>query len=302
MDFDLLNKADAALEINNDEAVIIVAGPTGSGKSALAIEWANRHRGVIINADSMQLYQDLRLLTARPSLAEETMAPHALYGTVPHDQTCSALWWREQAITAIADARRHGLLPIVTGGTGFYLDALMNGLSPIPDVSTEIRQQAEDLLADIGSPGLYELLRAVDPVMAERLKPGDRQRVARAWGVHRATGKSLAQWQALPREGAPAGMVFHCRVLMPPRAWLYPRLDQRFRGMVDGGAIDEVKNLCALDPARQSPLFKAVGVQQIIDYLHGVIDRETMIANAAQSTRHYAKRQMTWFRHRIIKN
>ena len=298
MDFDPLTKADDRLEINAD-SVVILAGPTGSGKSALAIEWARRHHGTIINADSMQIYQDLQIVTARPSGADEAIVPHALYGFVPHDQVVSAAWWRDQALMAIADVRARGRVPIVTGGTGFYLDALIHGLSPMPDVPDAIRQQAEAIIAEQGSQGLHTLLQDVDPVMAARLKPGDRQRVARAWSVWQATGQSLAVWQSLPRQGPPSGMVFSVQVLMPPREWLYPRLNQRFAAMVATGAIDEVAALLVKDPARKSPLFKAVGVPQIADYLAQKIDFDTMVDHASRATRHYAKRQMTWFRHQL---
>lgn len=298
MTFDLAKKADERPQIN-DDSVIVIAGPTGSGKSALALAWAERYQGVVINADSMQLYADLAIVTARPNAADCALVPHELYGFVPATQMCSAAWWREQAIATINRARAAGQVPIITGGTGFYLDALIRGFSPMPDIPEQIKAATARLIRDAGVWALYAELRNADPDMAARLKPTDTQRISRAWDVLQATGQSLAVWQAHPRSGPPPGMDFQIHKLMPPREWLLPRLEQRFEQMLAQGAIDEVAHLCAIDPERTSPLFKAVGVPPIADFLGGNLTRDQMIVRVIETTRQYAKRQMTWLRHQL---
>lgn len=298
MEFDLAKKADEALQINPD-SVIILAGPTASGKSALAMQWAAQYNGVVINADSMQLYADLAIVTARPSAEDMARVPHDLYGFVPNQQVCSAAWWRDQAVAAIDRARDAGWVPIITGGTGFYLLALIEGLSPIPDVPEAIKAQTAAFVRDYGVWALYAELRMADPVMAARLKPSDTQRISRAWDVLQVSGQSLTHWQALPRMGPPPGMNFQIHRLMPPREWLLPRLEQRFEQMLAQGAMDEVAALCESDAARTSPLFKAVGVPPIVDFLDGKLTRDRMIIRAIETTRQYAKRQMTWLRHQL---
>ena len=279
------------------ERVLVICGPTGSGKSALALSVAEAFDGVIINADSMQLYRDLRILTARPGEAELMRAPHRLYGVLPATTPASAAKWRQMALDEIRAARAAGKLPILTGGTGLYLHALAHGLADVPDIPPEVRTEAARLLGELGSTGLHARLREQDPVMAERLHPSDRQRLLRAWEVRTATGRSLADWQREGggNEGLPLELV--PIVLAPPREALYEACDQRFLRMVQAGALDEVAALEGLDPAL--PLMRAVGVPELLRHLQGEIPLETAISLGQQATRNYAKRQFTWFRHQM---
>lgn len=279
--------------------VLIIGGPTASGKSGLALALAKRAGGVVINADSMQVYADLRIVTARPSAADEAEAPHTLYGIVPASVRMSAARWRELALAEIDKAHAEDRLPIVVGGTGLYLRSLMQGLSDIPDIPADVRQAAMDLQADIGSPALHERLAAIDPVTASRLHSTDSQRLIRAWEVIQATGRSISDWQAAPPTDVPTHLSFTTLVVEPPRPRLYAQCDQRFLIMLEQGAEEEVAALMAqgLDPAL--PACKALGVPEIAAILSGAMDRETAIAKAQQLTRNYAKRQLTWFRNQM---
>ena len=279
--------------------VIVVAGPTASGKSALAMEIAEAFRGVVINADSMQVYADLRVLTARPSEAEERRVPHRLYGVLDGAEKCSAGRWREMALTEIARAQASGLLPVLCGGTGLYLQTLMRGIAPVPAVPASFRAAATALHAQLGGPGFHARLAERDPVMAARLHPGNTQRLIRAWEVMEATGRSLADWQEAPRKGAATGLDFLSFVLLPARDALYAACDGRFRQMVEAGALEEVRALVArgLDPAL--PVMKALGVRELAAHIEGELTLEDAIDQAQRETRRYAKRQMTWFRHQM---
>ncbi len=274
---------------------IVVAGTTASGKSALALAIAREFGARIVNADSMQVYRELAILTSRPGPAELAAAPHRLYGVLPAGERCSAGRWREMALAAMAE--RPEALSIVTGGTGLYLSALEKGLSPIPPVPAGTLREAGTLLARIGAPGLHRELAAVDPAMAVRLAPGDTQRILRAWAVQRATGRALSEWQREAGEGG-AGPVLKF-VLMPPRDRLYAAIDARFRRMVEQGAVEEVRAFLALGLDPSLPAMKAVGVRELARMLAGESDLETAIAAAQQETRRYAKRQTTWLRHQI---
>ncbi|MCG8547148.1 MAG: tRNA (adenosine(37)-N6)-dimethylallyltransferase MiaA, partial [Alphaproteobacteria bacterium] len=223
--------------------VVIVAGPTCSGKSALALDLAEHFAGAVINADSMQVYRELRILTARPTLADEARVPHRLYGVLSVAEECSAARWREMAVTAIDETHRAGRLPILCGGTGLYLKALTEGLSPMPDIPAAVRQSVRARFEGADAPAIHAALQAVDPAMAARLTPTDRQRLLRALEVYEATGQSLAEWQAAPAEGPPAGYVFHTILVTPPRAELYADCDARFQAMLDAGALDEARRL-----------------------------------------------------------
>ena len=279
--------------------VIVVAGPTASGKSALAMEIAEAFRGVVINADSMQIYADLRVLTARPSEEEERRVPHRLYGVLDGSEKCSAGRWREMALAEIARAQASGLLPVLCGGTGLYLQTLMRGIAPVPAVPASFRAEATTLHAQLGGPGFHQRLAERDPVMAARLHPGNTQRLIRAWEVLNATGRSLADWQAAPRVGAATGLDFLSFVLLPARAPLYAACDGRFMQMVEMGALEEVRALVArgLDPAL--PVMKALGVRELAAHIAGEITLEAAIDQAQRETRRYAKRQVTWFRHQM---
>jgi len=277
---------------------VIVAGPTASGKSGIALALAEQFAGTIINADSMQVYRELRILTARPDAAAEARAPHRLYGVLAAAEACSAARWRDMAIGAIEAAWAEDRLPILVGGTGLYLQALLHGLAPVPDVPAPVRERVRALHRRLGPAGFHQALAARDPVMAARLGPSDTQRLVRAFEVLEATGTSLAEWQARPAEGPAFSAATATILLEPPRAELYARCDQRFRRMLADGALDEVRALddLGLDPAL--PAMKALGMLELRRHLAGAITLEAATAAAQQSTRRYAKRQVTWFRHR----
>lgn len=281
--------------------ILILAGPTASGKSALAIALACEFNGVIINADSMQIYSDLRVLSARPSVEDEALAPHRLYGALDGAEVCSAARWRALAMTAVEEALSEGRLPIVCGGTGLYLRALTDGLSAMPEISDDVREAVRDRLAAIGPEALHAELADEDRVMAARLNPTDPQRIARAMEVLKATGRSLADWQAdAPMTTPPEDWKFTTLALIPPRDILYERCNKRFRIMLDQGAIEEVSALKARGLDRSLPVMRALGVPELIAYLEGEITLEEAETKACTATRRYAKRQNTWIRNQIV--
>jgi tRNA dimethylallyltransferase len=278
---------------------VLIAGPTASGKSALALVLAETHNGVIINTDSMQVYRDLRVLTARPSRAEEARAPHRLYGHVDAAVNFSAGAWVAEAAQALAEARTQNRLPIFTGGSGLYFKALTRGLSAVPPTPPDVRERVRARLQQDGVEALHALLAQSDPASAERLKPRDRTRIARALEVVEATGRSLTDWHrdGLPPQLAPG--TFTAVFLQPEREELYARIDARFDAMLKAGALDEVAALAArhLDPLL--PAMKAHGVPVLIRHLAGEITLEDAAVIGRADTRHYAKRQFTWFRHQL---
>ena len=278
--------------------VVIVTGPTAGGKSGLALELAEAFDGVVINADSMQVYRDLEILTARPGAGALARAPHRLYGALPGHERCSAGRWRALALAEIAAARAAGKLPLVVGGTGLYLSALIEGLAQVPEVPAAAQEAAEARHRELGGPGLHAELAARDPAMAARLEPGDSQRLIRAWGVLEATGRSLAAWQAagVAAGGDNVAGRFLRLVRLPPRAALYAACDARFLAMVARGALDEVRRLRerGLDP--RLPVMRALGVRELGQHLDGALSLDAAVARAQQATRNYAKRQMTWLR------
>jgi tRNA dimethylallyltransferase len=276
--------------------VIVVAGPTASGKSAAALAVAEAFGGTVINADSMQVYRELPVLTAQPSAADRARAPHVLYGVLPAAERCTAGRWREMALREIAAAQAAGRLPIVTGGTGLYLKALLEGLAPIPDVPAHVRAETASLHERLGAERFHATLAERDPAMAARLAPGDTQRVRRAYEVVAATGRSLASFQA---ETAPAAGAFVPLLLMPPRAALNAACDARCRAMIAAGALEEVRGLLAQGLSPELPAMKALGVRELVRHLRGELDFETALALFQQATRQYAKRQYTWFRHQL---
>ncbi len=280
--------------------MIVIGGPTASGKSALAVAIAREFSGRVINADSMQVYRDLPILTAQPSAIEMSQAPHALYGFLALDELCSASRWAAWALAEIAVAHAVGELPILIGGTGLYLRSLMQGLSPVPDVTSEQRAEVRSLLAEIGVAALHERLSAADPVMGQKLHPHDSQRVMRAWEVLQATGRSLADWQLLPSE-PPAGLRFQPWVVLPPRDRLYAACDHRFVIMMERGAMAEVAAAldCYGEGILAEPGGKALGFADLAAAQAGRQMLAAAIAAAEQATRNYAKRQTTWFRHQL---
>ncbi|HZT50487.1 MAG TPA: tRNA (adenosine(37)-N6)-dimethylallyltransferase MiaA [Stellaceae bacterium] len=279
-------------------SILIIAGPTASGKSALALALAEALGGTVINADSMQVYRDLRVLTARPDPAAEARAPHRLYGVIDAAEACSAGRWRGMALAEIAAARAEGRLPLLVGGTGLYLHALLHGLAPVPPVPAAVRAEARALHAALGGAAFRARLAARDPEAAARLAPGDTQRLVRAWEVVAATGRTLGEWQ---RAAGPEGAIADAAaiVLRPPRAALYAACDSRLAAMLEAGAVEEVAALLARGLAPALPAMKAVGVREIAALVRGETTRAAALAAAQQATRRYAKRQMTWLRHRM---
>lgn len=277
---------------------LLVAGPTASGKSALALALAERLGGAIINADSMQVYRELRVLTARPTPEEEARVPHRLYGVRPAAEAGSVAWWRAAALAAMAEAQQAGRLPILTGGTGMYFLSLTEGLADIPDPGPAARAEARDLLATLGAPALHERLAEADPATAARLHKEDSQRIARAWEVWRGTGVGLAAWQQ--RRGHAAPWRFAAILLDPPRAELRAAIATRFDAMLRHGAAEEVRALLTLglDPAL--PATRAHGVREIAAWLRGEIGLEEARRRTELVTGQYTKRQGTWFRHHAL--
>lgn len=286
-----------APRLGKDSPVIVIGGPTASGKSALALAIAEAFDGTVINGDAIQVYRELSVLSARPGPAETARAPHRLYGVLSARQTCSAARWRTMALAAIAAAQRKGSLPIVVGGTGLYLRALIEGLSPVPAIPTGIREQARARHAELGSPDFHAELATLDPVMAARLKPADSQRLIRAWEVITATGRSLALFQKI--RPAKSELRFSQHVILPPREALYAACDARAARMMEEGALDEVQHLLAMGLPVDAPALKAVGVRELGAYLGGTTDKATALENLRRATRNYAKRQVTWFRHQM---
>jgi tRNA dimethylallyltransferase len=281
--------------------VIVIAGPTASGKSALALDLAERLGGCVINADSMQVYSELHMLSARPSAHDISLVPHRLYGILSGHDICSAERWARMAAAEITDAIAHGLLPIVVGGTGLYLRALMEGLSPMPDIPEPVRTQARALLAEVGNERFHALLAEKDPEVAASLKVGDSQRLARAYEVITASGKSIRHWQSVPPEKVISARFFTL-VLKPERQALYDAINRRFDVMIEYGALQEVRDLLATQAPADAPVMKALGVPELAAYLHGECSLPDAVDRAKQGTRNYAKRQMTWFRRNIISN
>ena len=282
--------------------IVVIAGPTASGKSAYAMAQAMENNGVIINADSMQIYDALFALTAQPSLQDKEKIAHRLYGLLPPEQTCSAERWRMLAMAEIETAWRQDRLPIVTGGTGLYLNSLIYGLSPVPSVPDTVRAAAIALQRDLGNPGFHAQLELADPVMAARLHPNDTQRLVRAWEVWQATGRSLAAWQALPRAGTPPDWRFDVTLILPPRHTLYARCDRRFDQMIAANVLGEVGNFLSRYGDADLPVTHALGFQPLCDYVDGRLSLDDAITLAKIETRQYAKRQVTWFRHQITPN
>ena len=275
--------------------VILIGGPTASGKSALALELARRIGGEIVNADSMQLYRDLHVLTARPTPAEEALAPHHLYGVADAADAWSAGRWLSAATRCLADIARRGRPAIVVGGTGLYLRALTDGLAPTPAIPAEVRQLAAQTFDRLGEAEFRASLRERDPAAEARISTGDRQRLSRAWEVFEFTSRSLTDWQSATEGGLPSETVSTV-LLEPPRPELYARCDARVVQMVASGALDEARALAdrELDPVL--PAMKAVGLRELARHLDAELTLDQAVALAQQATRNYAKRQMTWFR------
>ena len=275
---------------------LIVAGPTCSGKSALALRLARELGGTVVNADSMQVYRELRILNARPTPADEAAVPHRLYGVRPASCPGSVAWWREAALEAMAEAWAAGRLPILCGGTGMYLRALTHGLSVIPDPGPEARAEARGLLAEVGAAALHGRLLAVDPVTASGLRPSDGQRLARAWEVWRGTGQGVAAWAERPGL-PPAPCRFSAIRLAPARDALRAAIGERFEAMLQEGALAEVEALLARGLPAFLPAMRAHGVPELAAVLRGTATLEAASQRAVLLQGQYTKRQATWFAH-----
>ena len=285
------------LEIGQD--AILITGPTASGKSALAVALAKQHNGVVVNADSMQVYDTLHVLTARPSEADMQGVVHHLYGHVPASKHYSTGEWFRDAVAVLETVRSEGRIPVFVGGTGLYFKALTGGLSDMPAVPAPIRDAVRDRLLAEGAEALHASLSNKDPETAAILRPGDGQRIARALEIFEATGQSIRIFQA--RQGPVAIDPDRTMkiVVLPERALLRQRIDRRFAGMLESGAVEEVKALLSLDLKPEMPAMKAIGVPQIAALLSGTMSRADVIETSSSATRQYAKRQMTWFRNQL---
>jgi tRNA dimethylallyltransferase len=271
--------------------VVLIAGPTASGKSALAIALAKASGGIVINADASQVYADLAVLSARPTEQEMAGVPHRLFGHIDGARACTAAGWAGEARLEIANAHAAGALPILVGGTGLYLRILLEGIAPVPEIDPAIRAAVRALPVAQA----HAALSREDPKAAARLAPADTTRVARALEVVRSTGRPLADWQQDKQGGIARHIALRPMLLLPPRDWLIARCDQRFDRMVEDGAVEEVRALLArkLDP--DLPVMRAIGVRDIAAWLAGEIDRDAMLDRGRIATRQYAKRQYTWF-------
>ncbi|MDC7741642.1 tRNA (adenosine(37)-N6)-dimethylallyltransferase MiaA [Rhizobium binxianense] len=278
---------------------ILITGPTASGKSALAVELAKRHGGAVVNADSMQVYDTLRILTARPSEEEMQGVPHHLYGHVPAGTAYSTGAWLRDVSVLLPMLKAEGRLPVVVGGTGLYFKALIGGLSDMPEIPEALREELRARLLKEGADGLYAELTEADPATAASLNRQDGQRIVRALEVVKATGRSIADFQG--RAGPMVIRAAEARkiIVLPDRAVLHQRINGRFEKMLQQGAEDEVRALLARDLPAEAPVMKAIGVAQIAAMLKGEMERDEVLEKGAAATRQYAKRQMTWFRNQM---
>jgi len=287
----------------NKNTIHIIGGPTASGKSSAAMQLARETNGVIINADSVQIYNALPILTAQPTAQDKAEIPHILYGARDPNDPYSAGNWREDVIPLIENILKNGQTPIICGGTGLYINALMHGLSPMPDIPDHIRKEANETQAKLGNPAFHAELAKIDPVMADRFHAGHTARLIRAYEVIRATGKSLAEWQTLPREKPPEHWVFDLQKIIPERETLYNNCNKRFEIMLENGALDEVAAFAEKIENgtinQGTPATKALGFKELRAYLNGKITKDEAITTAQTATRHYAKRQTTWFRNQL---
>ncbi len=281
----------------------IIAGPTASGKSARALELAEQTGGVIINCDSMQIYDGLQILTAQPPEEDLRQAPHLLYSHLHPNDTCSAGTWREIVEPIICNLLEQGKTPIIVGGTGLYIKALTHGLSPIPDIPQDVRDTAVKKQQELGNPAFHEMLAKYDPVMAKRFHPFHTARLIRAWEVLEATGKSLAEWQKLPLLAPPEHWKFDIEVIIPERHILHRRCNERFLWMIDKGVLDEVEQFSQRiengEIRNNVALVKALGYRPLLSYIKGEISKDKAIKLSQAQTRQYAKKQITWFKNQI---
>ncbi len=279
-----------------NKTVWIVAGPTASGKSALAAELAARVDGIVVNADSMQIYAEIPVISAQPNAEEREAAPHLLYGFHPITENYSAAAWAKKALEAIRDSHAQNKRAILVGGSGLYFRALVSGFAPMPDVPEATRKHVSDLYDMLGPQGFHAALAGIDPEAAARLHPTDRQRMIRAREVYEASGQSLSAWQAMPKKNPAPDLDYRAVVLAPEKSWLHARINKRFEIMVRSGALDEARAVNALNPDPILTGTRALGLQALRDHLDGRLTLSEAVEQAQMQTRQYAKRQMTWFR------
>ena len=282
--------------MNQLPPVLIITGPTASGKSALALSAALQFNGEVINADSMQVYAELSILTSCPSLNDKAQVPHHLYGVLSGSDVCSAGRWLGMAIDKIKEVHKRRKLPIICGGAGLYLKVLREGIAPVPNIPSNVLKKTDGLYLELGADAFIELLAKFDPISADKLNPLDRQRLVRAYSVAIATGRSLPEWHEDQIKTPPLHANFFTVHLLPDRERLYTKIERRFDGMIDGGVFDEVKALHKLNLDPSLPVMKALGVPEMISYLMGEVDLDIAINSSKQTTRNLAKRQMTWLR------
>ena len=275
-----------------EKALGLIAGPTASGKTALALHLAKSHNIVIINADSAQVYSDLPVLSAQPSPKEQASVPHRLFSYLDGTTACSAARWAADAKVAIAEAHDAGALPVLVGGTGLYMRTLLDGIAPIPEVDPNLREAVRALPITEA----YAALSAKDPVVAAALSPNDGSRIARALEVVESTGRSIADWRQEKSGGISSDVELTPMLLLPPRDWLYRRCDARFDAMLANGAVEEVQSLLQRNLPADAPVMRAIGVPEIAAMLTGAISQEEAATLGKTATRQYAKRQFTWFR------
>jgi tRNA dimethylallyltransferase len=271
----------------------VIAGSTASGKSGLALALAEQTGGVIVNADSAQIYSDLRVLSAAPTADELRSVDHRLYGVQDGALPCSAAEWAQMARREIEKIHREGRFPILVGGTGLYLRTLLDGIAPVPAIDPEVRERVRNVPVDENR----SKLAALDPESAARLKPADTARINRALEVILSSGRTLGEWQKDREGGIGEEVELRPIILLPPRKWLYARCDERFARMIDAGAVSEVEALMARKLNPNLPVMRAIGVREITAYLLGETSLDEAIAAGSQATRRYAKRQYTWFAH-----
>lgn len=289
---------------NNIQTIHIIGGPTASGKSARAIELAQQTDGVIINCDSMQIYDGLHLLTAQPPAEDLEQAPHLLYSHLHPNDPCSAGNWRELVEPIIHDLLSQGKTPVIVGGSGLYIKALTDGLSPMPDTPQDVRDAAMAKQQELGNPAFHEELAKRDPIMAARFHPFHTARLVRAWEVLEATGKSLSEWQEVERIRPPDNWKFDIEVIIPDRPVLHQRCNDRFIWMMDNGALEEVeefsKRVESGEIHHNVPLLKALGYRELLNYIKGEISKTESIEKSQARTRQYAKQQVTWFKNQVL--
>lgn len=292
-----------AEKTGQDIIIPIIIGPTASGKSAHALERAQNENGIIINADSMQIYDALPVLTARPTIEEQKIVPHKLYGTLQPNDKCTAARWQKMATDEINSAVENKQTPFIVGGTGFYIKALTDGLSPIPEIDETIRETLIRRQKEIGTHDIYNELKAIDPDIEGQIDEHNTQRVLRAAEVFEATGKSLAYWQKIPREKPPKHWKFQYDFIIPERKTIIERINHRFDIMIEQGALDDVKQLDKQiqngTVSENAPIVVAHGFRALRRYLNGEFSFDEAADYTKTETRRYAKRQATWIRNQI---